>query len=123
MTVTRRHAPLRCHPPLHHIGCRGLTLIELVVALAIFAVLGTLTYRGTVHMLDAHDHLTTELETWRAVNRTFQLIETDLLHLAAPERVPGTSRAAPLMHQRGTNFSELIWLAHHPKLIELRNAP
>lgn len=75
---------------------QGLTLIELVVALAVFAVLGTLTYRGTAQLIDSRQRLGGELERWRAVERALNLIDTDLQQLAAPQPVAGGAAAIEL---------------------------
>lgn len=67
----------------------GLTLIELLVALAVFAVLGTLSYRGVAQLVDGRVLLGRELERWRALERALGLVETDLLQLAAPQPLAG----------------------------------
>ncbi|MBN8284156.1 PDZ domain-containing protein [Zoogloea sp.] len=44
---------------------RGLTLIELMVALAIFAVLGVLSYRGLAEVATSRTHLEAGFERWQ----------------------------------------------------------
>lgn len=63
---------------------QGLTLIELMVALAVFAALGTLTYRGANALLTSHRIISSELEQWRELVRGLQIIETELLQIALP---------------------------------------
>jgi len=87
----------------------GLTLIELIVALAVFAVLGTLTYRGTAQLIDSRQRLGSDLERWRAIERALNLIETDLQQLAAPRPVAG--RAAAIELHRSGDDSELRLLS------------
>lgn len=87
----------------------GLTLIELIVALAVFAVLGTLTYRGTAQLIDSRQRLGGELERWRAVERALNLIETDLQQLAAPQ--PFTAGVAAIELRRSGDDSELRLLS------------
>lgn len=102
----------------------GLTLIELIVALAVFAVLGTLTYRGTAQLIDSRQRLGGELERWRAVERALNLIETDLQQLAQPLPVAGGAAAIEL-YRSGAD-SELRFLslssADTPHRIAFRHA-
>ena len=62
----------------------GLTLIELMVALAIFAVLGVLSYRGLAEVATSRTHLEAGFERWRAIGRCMQRIDTDLLQAVSP---------------------------------------
>ena len=63
---------------------RGLTLIELMVALAIFAVLGVLSYRALAEVSTSRTRLEEGFERWRSIGRAMQRIDTDLLQLVAP---------------------------------------
>ncbi|WP_374486718.1 type II secretion system protein GspJ [Zoogloea sp.] len=74
---------------------RGLTLIELMVALAIFAILGVLSYRALAEVATSHDRLESSFERWRAIGRSMQRIDTDLLQAVAPGEQPGTPGAPP----------------------------
>jgi general secretion pathway protein J len=62
-------------------GSAGLTLIELLVALAVFAVLGVMTYRAVATAADAREHVASEFRRWRAIANYFQIIQTDLTQL------------------------------------------
>ena len=75
---------------------RGLTLIELMVALAVFAVLGLLSYRALSQMTMHEQRVSAELERWRVLGRAMQRVESDLLQSTAPETLPNTG-AAPAM--------------------------
>ena len=101
----------------------GLTLIELVVALAVFAVLGMLTYRGTTQLMDSRHRLGGDLERWRAIERAMSVIETDLQQIAAPQPVAGS--AAPLELLPGGDGTELRLLslasAHAARRIAFRH--
>ena len=90
---------------------RGLTLIELVVALAVFAILGTLTYRGTAQLLDGRDAVGRELERWRALARAAHVIESELLQIVAPAQRNGSRRAPPLQLIDESGASELSFLS------------
>lgn len=69
---------------------RGLTLIELMVALSLFAVLGVLSYRALSEVANSHTRLEASFERWRAINRSIQRIDTDLLQaVSTTGRNPG----------------------------------
>lgn len=75
---------------------RGLTLIELVVALALFSVLGVLTWRATAQMTDSGGRIAVQLARWRDIPRAVQRIELELLQVATPE-LPRASDAPPAL--------------------------
>lgn len=75
---------------------RGLTLIELMVALAVFAILGLLSYRALSQMTMHEERVSAELERWRVLGRAMQRVESDLLQSTAPESLPN-SGAVPAM--------------------------
>jgi len=94
-------------------GVRGLTLIELMVALTVFAVLGTLTYRGTSEMFSSSQHIEQELSRWRAINRSFQVMESELFQIAAPQRTAASDTSPPLAltHSPGARALHFLSLA------------
>lgn len=63
---------------------RGLTLIELLIALSVFAILGTLSYRGTITLLGGNERIEQELLRWQAINRALRIIENELIQIAVP---------------------------------------
>ena len=63
---------------------RGLTLIELMVALAIFAILGVLSYRALAEVANSRARLEEHFERWRAIGRSMQRIDADLIQVVAP---------------------------------------
>lgn len=85
----------------------GLTLIEVMVALAVFAVLGTLTYRGTAQLILARTQIEHELERWREIDRALQIVETELMQIVAPAITPGSTRTPSLQVQQSELSSEL----------------
>jgi len=76
----------------------GLTLIELMVALALLGVVGLLTWRATSQLVDARERIGAELSHWQALVRTSALIERELMQIAPPELAEGA-------HQAGTAAS------------------
>lgn len=94
----------------------GLTLIELSVALAVFAVLGLLSWRATAQLADNRDRVGAELGRWREISAAMQRVETELLQVAAPAR-PANSDAPPalqLLRSGDGHGSELRLLALAP---------
>ena len=60
---------VRPRQPLPRRKARGLTLIELMVAMALLGVVGVLTWRATSQLVDARARIGGELERWQAVVR------------------------------------------------------
>lgn len=92
-------------------ACRGLTLIELMVALTVFAILGTLTYRGTNAMFASNEHIERELERWREINRAFQIIENELFQVASPQGGDTSDSASPMRLQAAQGVRDLRFLS------------
>ncbi len=90
---------------------RGLTLIELMVALTVFAILGTLTYRGTNEMFTSNQHIERELERWREINRAFQIIESELFQVVAPQATPAAASLPPMSLRDAAGSQELRFLS------------
>ncbi len=59
----------------------GLTLLELLVALTIFAFLGTAAYSGLNSLLNTRRMIETELQRLNELTRAQLLLERDILHL------------------------------------------
>ena len=72
----------------------GLTLIELMVALAIFSVLGVLSFRAIDAATVSRDRLANESRRWQEITRFLQLAETQLLQIVARPAVPGEPSTA-----------------------------
>lgn len=62
---------------------RGFTLLEVLVAVAIFAILSTLSYGGLTHVLETRNRIETEREKWRALALAFTQMEDDLTQARA----------------------------------------
>ncbi len=63
--------------------CRGFTLIEVLIALTIFAVMSALAYRGLTSILDSRDRVAQENRKWREVSIFFARLEADLVNAVA----------------------------------------
>ena len=57
---------------------RGFTLLELLVAISIFAIISAMAYGGLARVLQDRDRLEVEHEFWRALSLTFARLEEDL---------------------------------------------
>lgn len=68
---------------------RGLTLIELLVALTIFAILGVMSYRALSEIGMSQTRLDDGYARWRAISRCLQRIDADLLQVVAPYAAAG----------------------------------
>jgi general secretion pathway protein J len=68
----RRGAPARVN------ACRGFTLIELMIALAILALVATLAYRGLSALAASESRLAAESLRWRGLDALFSRLEADM---------------------------------------------
>jgi general secretion pathway protein J len=59
-------------------GADGFTLLEVLVAVAIFAILSTLAYGGLTHVLETRNRIEIEREKWRSLTLAFAQLEDDL---------------------------------------------
>jgi general secretion pathway protein J len=88
----------------------GLTLIELMVALAVVAVLGVVTYRAVAAASDSRQRLSAEYRRWSAITRFVQMVSTDLLEIAAQPPAPGTSPSLLFAPSSGDAGAEMSFL-------------
>lgn len=77
----------------------GLTLIELLIAVAIFGVLSVTAYAGLNRMLDQRAQLEREREFWRDLSLAFVRLSDDLSH--ARRRTVRDNAGEPLPALRG----------------------
>ncbi|GAA5159813.1 type II secretion system protein GspJ [Viridibacterium curvum] len=72
---------------------RAFTLIEVLVALVILAVLGLMSWRALSAALDSRDHILGVEQRWQRIARALSTVETHLLQIStrnnpAPNAVP-----------------------------------
>ncbi|MDB5799894.1 MAG: ral secretory pathway protein [Rhodocyclales bacterium] len=76
-------------------SCSGLTLIELLVALVILAILGLMSWRGIDSALNSRDHIIVIEQRWQKLSRGFALIEHNLLQISERNAYIATPGAMP----------------------------
>jgi type II secretion system protein J len=77
--------------PFH---ARGFTLIEALLALAIFAVIAVLSYRATASMAEGEAHLSAEAQRWRTLESLFTRFEADIRQAVPRSARVGAQREA-----------------------------
>ena len=60
---------------------RGFTLLEVLVAVGIFALTSAMAYAGLTRMLETRERLSTEQQFWRGLTLAFTQIEDDLAQM------------------------------------------
>ena len=77
---------------------RGFTLIEVLVALLISAIIGVIAYRGLSSMIDSQQRLSAAAESWQDVHRFIALLEADFRNaVGRPGRDAGGVRQPALV--------------------------
>ncbi|HEC13870.1 MAG TPA: type II secretion system protein GspJ [Acidiferrobacteraceae bacterium] len=67
-------------------SCKGFTLLEMVIAIAIFAVIATVSYASLSQFLDTYEYLTQRGEKTKGLQQTFALLAQDF-HYSADRSV------------------------------------
>ena len=75
--------------PSNRARAAGFTLLEVLVAVGIFALFSAMAYGSLLRILDTRDRLETERDFWRTLSLSLLLVEEDLAH-ARPRTVRGT---------------------------------
>jgi general secretion pathway protein J len=77
-------------------GSSGMTLIELLVALVIFAILGVMGYRATAVAVESRERIAAEMQRWRDIANFLQIVEMDLIQrVERPAQVVVEGAAKP----------------------------
>jgi general secretion pathway protein J len=85
--------------------CGGFTLIELMAAMLILALLALMSHRGLASVLDTRDHVRLETEKWHRVTAFLQRFESDIM-LAAPRSVRTANGSAPSWRGQAASLTE-----------------
>ena len=81
----RNNAPKRSQPARH----KGLTLVELLVAISVLGFVAVLGWRGLDSIVRARIALTGDLEQTRGMQLTFAQLQSDCAHLVNSSDLPG----------------------------------
>jgi general secretion pathway protein J len=84
--------------PVTRVRSGGFTLVEVLLALAIFGVISVLAYRATAALTEGEAQLSAEAVRWRTLEALFTRLEADIR-----QAVPRSARAGPRV--------EPAWLA------------
>ncbi len=77
------------------VHCAGMTLLELLVAIAILALITTLSYRGIDTLIRSNDRLQADSTRWQALSLFFTRLGNDVSQPSArPVRAIGTATGA-----------------------------
>ena len=101
----RRHPPWRGRAGAAPVAQRGLTLIELVVAVALLALLTLMSYRGLASVTLAAEHTLAEGERWRAVSMFFERLGADLAQATRRPVRGGDDTLLPELRGQMVNLS------------------
>ena len=85
---------------------RGFALVEMLVALTIFALMSVLSFRGLTSVLQTREHLTEDNRRWRDLALTLAQLEQDMRMVvnrpgSDSGDLPAAGRGATSMHGRG----------------------
>lgn len=103
--AVRRLGPAAGSGPLRRRASSGFTLIEVMVALAIFGVLSALAYMTLGQTLDNSDMLTQRMDRLQSLQRTMAYLSSDLLQ-AAPRPIRADLGSEPALRSSfGSDFA------------------
>lgn len=88
----------------------GLTLIELLVAIAIFTVLGVMSWRALSTTLDSRERLQQEFGDWQRLARVLSLVETELIQIVPREAGPTDTTPTVRFQMLQDGANRLIFL-------------
>src|SRR6185437_12147514 len=100
-----------CRERLRAGSAVGFTLVELLVALAIFAVLSGYAYRGLTAMLDSRTALQHESRKWRDVSLFVGRVERDLSAVLARNAIGASGSTLPAVSSSVGTVNEADGLA------------
>ncbi|MFT4171411.1 MAG: type II secretion system minor pseudopilin GspJ [Rhodocyclaceae bacterium] len=85
----------------------GITLIEVLVAITIFAILGVMSYRAVTQAIDSREKLQAEFDAWQRLARAFSRLDDDFQQMGSRWTV-SNARATPAMQITRTEHAMRI---------------
>lgn len=98
-------------------GQKGLTLVELLVAISVLAVVAVLGWRGLDSIVRSRIALTNDLEQTRGLQLAFAQLQSDCLHLAAPAVL--SHRAAIYTQPAQLNLVRVVFSDDQPSRLQV----
>jgi general secretion pathway protein J len=87
----------------------GVTLIEVLVAVTIFAILGVMSYRAVTQAIDSREKLQAEFDEWQRLARAFGRLDDDFQQMGSRWTV-SNARATPAMQiTRADNAMRIVF--------------
>jgi general secretion pathway protein J len=93
---------------------RGFTLIEILIALAIFAIVATLAYRAVSSMTSTESRLVDEESKWRTLEQVFERVESDVQEALPRQMQNGKSTLPAFYAETKNDGSGLLRFARAP---------
>jgi general secretion pathway protein J len=105
----------RCSP--RHRRQTGLTLIELLIAITILAVVAVLGWRGLDSIVRSRIALSAEMERTRGVQLAFAQLERDCANIISPEMFP--NRAPVVAEQQRLVLIRKVFMENQPVRLQV----
>lgn len=96
---------------MNHTRQLGMTLIELLVSIAILAILSTLSFRAVTQAIKSQEQLEASNALWQALARAFVRVETDIEQLGVRQVIPETPDGLPSLRSErdSTGKTQIIF--------------
>lgn len=94
----------------------GFTLVELLIAITILAIVAVLGWRGLDSIVRARIALTAELEQTRGMQITFAQLQSDCAHIANPSMVAG--RTTLVANQNHLTMLRTVFADNQPSRLQ-----
>lgn len=112
-----RAADRSCHPAAAARGRRGFTLVELLVAITVLAIVAVLGWRGLDSIVRSRIALTTDLEQTRGLQLAFAQMQRDTAQIVDLETIPDR---LPIMVEPGRIVMvRHVFIENQPSRIQL----
>ncbi len=101
-------------PPARH---KGLTLIELLVAISVLAIIAVLGWRGLDSIVRSRIALTGDLEQTRGIQLAFAQLQSDCAHLAGTAALP--NRMPLFVDQGRLSLVRVVFADNQPSRLQV----